>query len=295
MFRRLDREGLLRIVDTHLHLIYLDKFSYPWLAGAPAINRQFTAETYFAEAAPLGIEAALHMEVDVDEPQMQQEAAFATRVHPNVVGAIAAARPEREDFPDYLERIAAIPGVRGLRRVLHVVPDAVAKAPRFAENLRRLSQFGLTFDLCVRADQLPIARKLVEDCPDVQFVLDHCGNPDVETKTYEPWRSEILAMARRPNVVAKISGIVAYGGPRWTVADLRPFAEHLVESFGWDRLVWGSDYPVCTTHASLTAWVEATHALLAGTSTDEQARLLHRNAERIYRLDPDGRRSVAHA
>lgn len=274
----------MRIVDTHLHLIYLDRFSYPWLAGEPAINRQFTAESYFAEAERLGIEAALHMEVDVAESDIEAETAFVTGVHPKVVGAIAAARPEAAGFAAQLERIAAIPGVRGVRRILHTSPDELSQTPLFHENIRRLAGHGLSFDICVRADQLPIGMALAKSCPDVQFILDHCGVPRVAEKELDPWRAHIAEIASLPNVAAKVSGIVAYAGPDWTVDDLRPFAEHVIQSFGWDRVVWGSDHPVCTLTANLTRWVEATHQIIAGASEDEKARLLHRNAERIYRI-----------
>lgn len=274
----------MRIVDTHLHLVYPDRFSYPWLADVPALARPFPVEPYFAEAAALGIEAALHMEVDVAEADQEGETRFVTTLDPRVVGAIASARPERADFPAQFERLAAIPGVKGLRRILHTSPDDLSEPPLFAENVRRISPLGWTFDLCVLARQLPVGRRLAERCPDVQFVLDHCGVPDIAAKAIDPWRAEIAAIAALPNVAAKISGIVAYAGADWTVDDLRPYVEHVIACFGWDRVVWGSDFPVCTLTADLSRWVAATRNLLSGTSADEQAKLLHRNAERIYRL-----------
>lgn len=274
----------MRIVDTHLHLIYLDKFSYPWLSGAPALNRQFSAESYFAEAEKLGIEAALHMEVDVADDDIVGETAFMTQVHPKVVGAIAGARPEWQAFPMQLEQLVAIKGLKGVRRVLHTMPDELSQTPLFAENVRLLAQHNLNFDLCLRADQLPIGKALAAKAPDVQFVLDHCGVPKVGDMELDPWRAYIRSLAEMPNVAAKISGIIAYGTADWTVDDLRPFVEHIIESFGWDRVVWGSDHPVCTLTADLTRWVAATKTIIAGASEDEQSKLLSHNAERIYRI-----------
>lgn len=274
----------MRIVDTHLHLVHLDRFAYPWLADAGPLNRQWPAEGYFAEAEALGIEAALHMEVDVAEPDMEAETRFAVGVHPRVVGAIAACRPESSDFSACLDRIAAIGGVKGLRRVLHTSPDELSQSPLFVENLRRLATKNLPFDLCVLSKQLPVGRALVANCPDTQFVLDHCGVPDVAARTLDPWRREIKALAALPNIAAKISGIVAYAGPDWTAADLRPFVEHTIDCFGWDRVVWGSDYPVLTLTADLARWVAATKEIVSAASPDEQANLFHRNAERIYGL-----------
>src|SRR5690606_22883628 len=120
------------------------------------------------------------------------------------------------------------------------------------------------------------------------FVLDHCGVPKVAEQELDPWRSHITELAAHPNVAAKISGVVAYAGQDWTVATLRPFVEHVIESFGWDRVVWGSARPVCTLTANLTRWVNATRELIAGASADAQAKLLHRNAERIYRVEGAG-------
>ena len=274
----------MRIVDTHLHLVYKDRFSYPWLDGAPAINRQWTAEAYFAEAERLGIEAALHMEVDVAESDIEAETRFALSIHPRVVGAIAACRPEGADFAAQLESLCAMPGVKGLRRILHTQPDELSQSELFIDNIRRLGTRGLSFDMCVLARQLDIGRRLAAKCPGVQFVLDHCGVPDIAGGDFSAWRDAITRIAELPNVAAKISGVIAYGGADWTASTLRPYVEHVIGSFGWNRVVWGSDYPVCTLEATLTRWVETTRQLIGGASATEQALLLHANAERIYRL-----------
>ncbi|MBW7921716.1 MAG: amidohydrolase [Rubellimicrobium sp.] len=275
----------MRIIDTHLHLVYPDRFSYPWLAGAPAINRPWHVEDYAAEAAPLGIEAALHMEVDVAGADILPETGFMLGVHPLVHGAIAACRPENPGFEAFLDRIAALgPRVKGLRRVLHVVPDDLSATALFESNLRLLAPRGLTFDLCVRTDQAAIACRLADAAPEVQFVLDHCLVPDIAGGDIATWKAAIDEVARRPNVAVKISGVVAYSDPDWTTDTLRPWVEHTINTFGWDRVVWGSDHPVCTLTADLTRWVRAAQELVAGASGDEQAKLFHRNAERIYRI-----------
>ncbi|HEY8576062.1 MAG TPA: amidohydrolase [Devosia sp.] len=273
----------MRILDTHLHLIYNEKFSYPWLSGAPAINKRWSIEDYLAEAVPLGIESALHMEVDVAEADMQAETEFVLEL-PQVVGAIAACRPEHTTFVDHIERLSDQPQVKGVRRILHEAPDELSQSDLFVENIRHLPDYDLSFDLCVRADQLPIGQMLVERAPDVSFILDHCGVPDITGTGLDPWRDNIRRISRLPNLNAKISGVVAYAGPGWTVDTIRPYVEHVIDCFGWDRVVWGSDHPVVTLTGSLTRWVEATHDIIKGASDDEKAKLLHRNAERIYKV-----------
>lgn len=274
----------MRILDTHLHLVYPDRFDYPWLSAAPAINKPWHAEAYFAEAVPLGIEAALHMEVDVAEADIVPESAFVTTL-PRIAGAIAACRPESPGFAAQLDALTAIPGVKGLRRILHTSPNELSQSGLFVENLRRLPAKNLTFDLCVRADQLaPVAAPLARRAEDVTFILNHCGVPDVLGAGLDPWRADIRALSQLPNVNAKISGIVAYSGPHWTIDTIRPYIEHVIECFGWDRIVWGSDHPVVTLTGSLTRWVDATREIIEGASETEQQKLLHQNAERLYRV-----------
>ncbi len=278
------------IVDAHLHLIYRDRLSYPWLAGVAALDRDARYERCAEEALRCGVTGALHMEVDVAEPDIEAEtrnvAGLAAEVAGLVRGAISACRPENADFPAFLERALADSFVKGFRRVLHVVPDEVSERPLFRENVRRLSGAGRPFDLCVRPDQLDKAITLVDACPDVPFVLDHCGAPAIRERAEQPWRARIAEFARRPNAVAKISGIVAYADPKtWVLDDLRPYVEHVVERFGWDRVVWGSDWPVCTLTASLAVWLAASHALTRGAAADERDKLFAANARRLWRLD----------
>ncbi|MEO6013999.1 MAG: amidohydrolase family protein [Devosia sp.] len=273
----------MRIIDTHLHLIYLDRFSYDWLEGA-GINKQWDAPSYFAEAEGLGIEAALHMECGGMNPIAEDETDFVLAVHPKVIGAIAAVTPETSDFPTQLERLAALPRVHGVRKVLQSDPDDLSRSGAFRTNIRRLAQHNLNFDICMQARQLPVARELAAACPDVQFVLDHCGNPLIASGDISQWRIDLAALAELPNVIGKVSGIVNHAKPGWTTNDLRPAVEHVIESFGWDRVVWGSDRPVLVPNGGLTRWVEAAREIVSGASADEQNKLFSKNAERIYRL-----------
>ncbi len=276
------------IVDTHLHIIDQSALRYPWLAGAPALNRDFSYEDYAREAKRGGVSHTLHMEVDVDPADIEGETAYVAAKAKDagslLQGAIASCRPEEAGFGAYLERQRQNPFVKGFRRVLHVMPDELSESATFRSNINLLSGSGLPFDLCVLPHQIPNAIALADLAPDVQFVLDHCGVPDIKGEAEHPWREHIAEIARRPNVVAKVSGVVAYSGEDWTVETLRPWVEHTIGAFGWDRVVWGSDWPVCTLGGGLSTWIAATHALIAGTSTDEKTKLLSANAKRVWRL-----------
>lgn len=277
----------MKRIDTHQHLWDLKQFPYSWCAGIPALNRSFLLNDYRAAAKEAAIDKTIFVECDVDEPHALAEAQHIQKLadnNPLIAGIVAAARPERADFPSQLEALLNLSRLRGIRRVLHVVPDETSQPALFAENVRRLAPHRLTFDLCVLARQLPIGFALAKKCPDVQFVLNHCGVPDVKLKAFDPWRAHIAELATLPNVACKISGLVAYAGENWTVDDLRPWVEHVVTRFGWNRIVWGSDWPVCNLTASLQRWVAAIDALFSGTSPAERGALFHKNAETIYHV-----------
>lgn len=281
------------IIDTHLHLIDKSALNYPWLGGVPELNRDFLFETYQKQAARCGITAALHMEVDVLTDAIQAETdhiqQISNRSDGFIKGAIVSCRPEEAGFAEYLEQQQRNPFVKGFRRVLHVVPDELSEGVLFRENITRLEGTGLTFDLCTLPHQTDKVLALADLAPDAQFVLDHCGVPDIKSGALESWQKGITEIAQRDNVVAKISGVVAYAeAESWTVNTLRPYVEHVIQSFGWERIVWGSDWPVCTlasnVDAGLSTWVATTHALLEGCSEDEKALLLSENARRLWKL-----------
>jgi len=279
----------MRIVDTHQHLWDLDLFRYAWLQRLPDLNRSFRMNDYLAATNGLAIEKSVHLEADVDEPFMLEETMHLLRLadcsdNP-LEGVVACGRPESKEFKTYVEKIAGHSKLRGIRRVLHTRPDDLGQSETFIENVCSLSGYGLSFDICVLAHQLPIAIRLVSQCPDVTFILDHCGVPQVRDKILNPWRSLIREIAKFPNVFCKISGLIAYADPNnWTAEDLRPYVDHAIECFGWDRVMFGSDWPVCTVSASYRQWVDVLLSLTRSAGAANQKKLFHDNAILVYRL-----------
>ncbi|HUC29476.1 MAG TPA: amidohydrolase [Candidatus Acidoferrum sp.] len=279
----------MQIVDTHQHLWDLSLFRYSWLDTLPELNRSFRMPDYLAAARGLNVVKSVHLEADVDEPYILDETrhllALADQSDNPLEGIVACGRPESGDFKSYLDKIAGHRRLKGIRRVLHTQPDETGQGVTFINNVAALSSYGLSFDICVLARQLPIAIKLISKCPDVVFVLDHCGVPQVKEKNLDPWRAHITEIARFPNVSCKISGLVAYADPKqWTNEDLRPFVEHVIASFGWDRVLFGSDWPVCTLSASYQQWVKSLQGITQGAGKVNQRKLFHDNAIRVYRL-----------
>jgi predicted TIM-barrel fold metal-dependent hydrolase len=280
----------MKIVDTHQHLWDKELFHYAWLEPLPKLDRSFRLSDYRDATSGLEIDKTVFVECDVDETQMMGEALHVLRMADDfenrIAGIVASGRPEHDDFKAHLHQLAAHPKVKGLRRILHTSADEVGLGGRFIENVSRLKEYGLSFDICVLARQLPVAINLVSKCPDVAFILDHCGVPDVKGQALHPWREHIRELSKFPDVACKISGLVAYADPaNWKADDLRPFVEHVIESFGWDRVMFGSDWPVCNLTAGYTKWVETLLTLTHSTGEVNQRKLFRENAIRAYRLE----------
>src|SRR5262249_13955967 len=148
----------------------------------------------------------------------------------------------------------------GVRQVLHVdsTPAGTCTTKEFVRGVRLLGEIGKSFDLCMRPTDLLDAVKLVDQCPDTRFILDHCGNGPVYTKDRSQWQKDIGGLAKRKNVVGKVSGIIVQATPgKWKADDLAPVINHTLEVFGPDRVMYAGDWPVCTLAAAYRQWVEA--------------------------------------
>jgi predicted TIM-barrel fold metal-dependent hydrolase len=280
----------MKIVDTHQHLWDTSRFRYAWLETLPKLNRSFHLSDYQEATRGLDIDKTVFVECDVDEHQARNEVLhvleLADQPGSRIAGVVASARPENDNFEAHIDSLRRYPKVKGIRRILHTQPDDLGQRAIFSANVRKLGGHGLSFDICVLARQLPIAIRLVEQCPQITFILDHCGAPEVKEQVLEPWRKYIREISRFTNVFCKVSGIVAYADPvNWRPDDLRPFDEHVLECFGWDRVMFGSDWPVCTLASSYGKWVETLFALTQHAGQKNQAKLFYDNATRVYRLD----------
>lgn len=281
------------LIDTHIHLLHPDRFTYAWCAGNPALQGRFGLEEYRAQAAKAKgrarVRGMMFMEADVPAEQQAAETEFFARLAdkdrgtPPLIALIAGAAPESADFPRQLAQIGTEARVRGFRRVLHTQPDAVLKSSLLAENLCRLPAAGLAFDLCVRPRQLALVTALVTACPQTQFVLDHCGAPDLAGGDLDGWREGIRELAQRPNVACKFSGLGSLAdATKPLTPQVQPVFAHCLDCFYPERMLWGSDWPVS---ADLKAWVETTVELLSPLSEHEQIAIGSGNVGRIYGMN----------
>lgn len=280
------------MIDTHIHLLEPDRFTYEWTKGFPALTGRFDLSDYQKASADTGIQAGVFMEVDCEESADEARYFCSLAEQPGclIQAVVAAARPESPDFERNLEAMAH-PRLTGIRRVLHTQPDELSQSSLFRENVSRLGALGLSFDLCVLQRQLPLALDLVRACPQTTFILDHCGVPEISANDapagagFLAWKKSIRALAAEPNVNGKISGITAYAPePLRNAQGLRPYIETMLEAFGPSRLVWGGDWPVVNLGDGLLAWSNISHELLSRLTADERTLILSTNAKKIYRI-----------
>lgn len=291
-------EAPLPIIDTHQHLWDLSKFTLPWLKGGGKLAKDFITKDYLAAVEGADVVKAVYMEVDVAPHQKVEEAEYVLALTKDPKNLTAAAviggQPADAGFEAYVKRFQDEPKVIGVRQVLHGgTPAGFCTSAEFIRGVQTLGKFGKTFDLCMRPTDLGDAAKLVDACPDTRFILDHCGNGSVaafhkttrDEKAVEQYRRDIAALAKRERVICKISGIVAQMADKeWSAADLAPVINTCLDAFGPDRVVWASDWPVCTNGATLKQWIAATKEVVSERPAAEQKKLFHDNAVKFYRL-----------
>lgn len=281
------------LIDTHQHLWDLKKFRLPWIAKDSKLDRSYVMSDYLEATKGLNVVQAVYMEVDVDPRQQQAEAdeliAICKKGDAPTRAAVVSGRPGSDGFAKYVKQFQGSKYVKGIRQVLHGegTKAGYCLEKKFVESIKLLGELGLRFDLCMRHGELPDAAKLVEACKDTRFVLDHLGNPDL--KKHEQWKKDLAALAKHKNVVCKVSGIVASATPdKWKAADLAPVIKHVLDEFGPDRVMFGSDWPVCLLAASLAQWVAALKEIVSDRKEEEQRKLFHDNAVRFYELKVEG-------
>jgi L-fuconolactonase len=280
----------LPIVDTHQHLWDLKRFNLPWIRKDSPLNRSYVMTDYLAATKGLNVVKAVYMEVDVAVKQQNAEADYVLDIcrqgKSPTVAAVISGRPAADDFGKYMARFKGNRLLKGVRQVLHTdaTPAGTCLSQDFQRGLRVLDDMGLSFDLCMRAAELGDAVKLAEALPNLRLILDHCGNPNVQAKDRAQWQKDIGRLSQCKNVVCKVSGIVAAAREKWTADDLAPFVNHVLDSFGPERVMFGGDWPVCTLRATFPQWVGALKAIVRNRTAENQRRLFHDNATRFYGL-----------
>lgn len=275
------------LIDTHQHLILRGKLGYAWTRGEPSLAGSFTRADYAALVEGSGVVGTIFMETGVDDSDYRAEARLVAGMVGEgtlpMFGQIASCRPETDQgFDAWLEECRNLKVV-GFRRILQVMPDDTSRAENYRRNVRKIGKAGWPVDLCFHSRQLAIAAELVRACPDVRFMLDHCGTPDIAGNDFSAWSERMADLASLPNLFVKLSGVTAYCAPGQTTPEsVRPYVETVLTLFGPQRMVWGGDWPVVDLGSGLPEWIAMTRAFLSALSPDEQAAIGHGNARRFY-------------
>ncbi|GAB1339115.1 amidohydrolase family protein [Streptomyces sp. E-15] len=276
-------------VDAHHHLWDLTVRDQDWIRG-PALRplrRNFTLADLEPQARAAGVGRTVVVQTVTVPEETPELLALAAR-HDLIAGVVGWTDLTRPDVAGELARLRALPGGTFLKGVRHQVQDEPDPEwllrPDVLRGLAAVADAGLVYDLVVLPHQLPACAGAAAAVPRLTFVLDHLGKPPVATGAREPWTAHLRSLAALPNTVAKLSGLVTEAGAGWTADDLRPYTDTALDAFGPGRLMFGSDWPVCTLAAGYPDVHDVARELTADLAPPERTALFETTATRVYDL-----------
>jgi len=272
-------------IDAHQHFWRLSRGDYDWLTpDLEVLYRDFEP----ADLSPLMVENGVERTVvvqaaaSVAETRFLLDLADTTEWIAGVVGWIDMASPTA---PETLDALAAHPALRGVRPMIQDIPDPEwMLGDELTPALEALQQRGLCFDALVRPVHLPPLLNLLNRHPALRMVVDHGAKPDIAGEEFEAWARDITRVAQETAACCKLSGLVTEAASNWNDTDLSRYVEHLLDCFGPDRLLWGSDWPVVELAGGYAAWRQASLRLLGDLNDEERTAVLGGTAVRFYQL-----------
>jgi len=273
-------------IDSHQHFWMYDSARQAWIDGTMTLlKHDFLPEQLASELDGNKVDGSVAVQAD----QSEQETAFLLDLAKRsqrivgVVGWVDLASPQIEQRLQFFSQFKKL---RGFRHIVQSEPDeGFLLRPDFARGISRLHEFGFTYDILIYPKQLPAAIELVAKFPKQRFVVDHLAKPKIKTKNIAAWATQIGAMARYPNVYCKLSGMVTEADWRhWTPADFNPYLDVVFEAFGADRLMFGSDWPVCLLAASYQQVKQIVEEYVDRKAPAEREKIFGANAIRFYDL-----------
>lgn len=272
-------------VDAHQHFWRLSRGDYRWLTPALArIHRDFSPHDLAPLLAGHGIERTIAVQAadSVAETRYLLELA---RENSFVAGVVGWIDFEAADAVSVLQELSRDPKLRGVRPMIQDIPDPDwMLREAFTPVFRAIVDLDLAFDALVLPAHLDNLLTLLRRHPDLRVVIDHGAKPRIRDRAFEPWAADMTKLATETAARCKLSGLVTEARADWKVADLRPYVDHLLSTFGPSRMIWGSDWPVLELAGDYDRWVEATHELLAGLPERDRTAILGDNACDFYRI-----------
>ena len=274
------------IIDSHHHFWKYDPVEYDWIDDSmKVIRKDFlpkNLKTTFQEA---GVDGAISVQArqSLEETDWLIGMAHQNEFIKGVVGWLPLIQGNIEE---YLEKYADEEKLKGVRHVIQGEPDPEFMLRKdFNHGISLLKKYSLAYDILIVERQLPNTIRFVDQHPDQLFVLDHIAKPLIVRNELSPWKENIQELAKRENVNCKISGMVTEADyQKWTPSQLLPYFEVIMKAFGPDRLLFGSDWPVCLVATTYTNWVNLVRKNIASYTETEQAKIMGENALRLYKL-----------
>lgn len=272
-------------LDSHQHFWIYSEREYPWIPRGSPLHRDWLPSDLHALQEPLGLYGSIAVQArqTLEESRWLLELAEA---HPIIKGVVGWVNLRDDAVEEQLAVFAQKPKFRGVRHVVQSEPDDHFMVREdFLRGIGKLHQFGLTYDILIYPKQLPAAIELVRRFPNQQFVLDHIAKPQIQQGIVEPWKKQLLELATHGNVHCKVSGIVTEADHQsWTPEQIRPYLDIVFEAFGPERLMWGSDWPVCQLAANYEQTFRLINAYARDFSKEALDGLFGENAARFYRV-----------
>jgi L-fuconolactonase len=233
-------------LDSHQHFWNYSERDYPWIPKGSPLQRDWLP----ADLGPLLAQARLDGSIAVQARQTIEESRWLLNLadhYPLIKGVVGWVDLRSEKVEEQLGELSKHPAFRGVRHVVQDEPDEnFMSHPAFRRGIGGLKQFKLAYDILIYPKQLPAAIGLVKQFPDQPFVLDHIAKPPIKEGVLSPWREGVRELAKSPRVFCKVSGMVTEAShTAWKAADFKPYLDVVFEAFGEDRLMYGSDWPVC--------------------------------------------------
>ena len=275
------------LIDSHQHFWQVGRFDYPWMSRdlgvlyrdylpdglAPILQHNGVAGTVLVQASN-----------SVAESRWLLDLAYENSFIAGVVGWVDLMSVE---IDAQLDELCTHPKFKGVRHLVESEPnDDWLVQPAVLSGLKKLSARGLSYDLLVHTRHLQYVPQVAETCPDLRLVIDHMAKPPIARNEIDEWATELKSVARYPNIHCKLSGLVTEANwSSWQVDDLRPYVDYALELFGAERMMFGSDYPVCLLAASYDIVLESFQELLSALSDSDRDKIFSQNAARFYRLN----------
>jgi L-fuconolactonase len=276
------------IIDSHIHLWDIKRLSYSWLDQVNMIKQDFFIEDYQQASKSYMVKKMVFIQGECKTEENLKEIEFVMEqalIDCRIKGIVAYAPLEKGwDVAPILDIFKKNPFIKGVRRMYDDAPE-ICCTYSFLDGVNLLPEYFLSYDLSIKPSSMQDTIRMISDCPNTQFILDHLGKPDILNSSLLSFKKNMDKLASFSNVVAKISGLITEADTRnWSVRQIEPYVKHVIQCFGFDRLLFGSDWPVLLLAGSYDRWLNALDEILYGNSKENLNKLFYENADRIYKL-----------